>query len=202
MKDKILEIAIKQFSQFGVRSVTMEDIARIARISKKTIYQQFKDKKELVREAFSSELQRDQYQISDFLNSDDAVIDHLVQTSKMLRERLSNLNPILLIEVQKFFPDTWEIFETFRDKVIFPNLVHVLERGKELGYFRQEIDPKVMASLRIQQINSIFIQSEYKKYDFNMVDYNLQILDHFLHGIFTEKGRKSYVKKESVLYQN
>lgn len=202
MRNKILDIAIEQFSHFGVRTVTMEDIARIAGISKKTIYQQYKDKKELVREAFTSVLQDDQCKIQNILNSDEGVIDHLVGTSRMMRERLSKLNPMVLIEVQRYFPDTWEVFETFRDKVIFPDLVNVLERGKELGYFRKEIDPKMMASLRIQQINSIFSPGVYKEYDFNLLDFNVQILDHFLHGIFTEKGRISYLKKESLSNRN
>ena len=48
MREKILEVAIEQFSHYGVRIATMEDIARLTGISKKTIYQEFKDKKELV----------------------------------------------------------------------------------------------------------------------------------------------------------
>lgn len=58
MREKILVISNEQFSQYGIRAITMEDIARLAGISKKTIYQEFKDKKQLVKEAFSLVLQK------------------------------------------------------------------------------------------------------------------------------------------------
>ncbi|HCD88791.1 MAG TPA: TetR/AcrR family transcriptional regulator, partial [Algoriphagus sp.] len=58
-REKILDVAIEQFSRYGVRNTTMDDIARMMGISKKTLYQEFKDKKELVNATFSAMLERD-----------------------------------------------------------------------------------------------------------------------------------------------
>jgi len=195
MREKILEISLEQFSNYGIRAVTMEDIARQAGISKKTIYLEFKDKRELVREAFTKLIKGDKTKLKEILDSDDGVIDHLVRTSVMIRYRLSKLNPMVIMEVQRYFPDTWEVFESFRDNVILPDLINVLERGKELGYFRPEIDAKILAYLRIEQINSAFNPANFGKHDFNLLELQVQILDHFLHGIFTEKGRSAYLEK-------
>src|SRR5690606_33195709 len=108
MSEKILGISSYQFSHCGIRAITMEDIARSAGISKKTIYQEFKDKKELVKAAFSMALVEDQQSIKKFMAEEDGVIEHLLHTSKMVCERLATLNPMVLMEIQKYFPDVWE----------------------------------------------------------------------------------------------
>ena len=63
-RQRILEIATEQFARFGVRTFTMEDLARQAGISKKTIYQEFEDKKDLVKAVFAAILEEDQQKLS------------------------------------------------------------------------------------------------------------------------------------------
>lgn len=196
MREKILEVAIEQFSHYGVRIVTMEDIARLTGISKKTIYQEFKDKKELVKIAFSTILEQDTIKLRSILDSGDGVIEHLVYTSKMVRERMGKMNPLVIMEIQRYFPDTWEVFEKYRTEVIEKDLVNVLERGKELGYFRSEINSPLLARMRVNQISAGFDLENFRDPKFNLMELQVSVLDHFLHGIFTEKGRQSYLQKQ------
>lgn len=192
MKSKILEIAIEQFSRYGVRTVTMEDIARLAGVSKKTIYQEFKDKKELVKETFARVLAEDREKMCYLMEAEDGVIEHLVKASKMLRERLANMNPMVILEIQRYFPEAWVQFETFKEEFVMDDLVNVLERGKSLGYFRPEIDSTILARLRVNQISSSFDPSNFDLKGYDMLELQLEMMDHFLHGIFTEKGRIAY----------
>lgn len=195
MRKKILEVAVEQFSRYGVRTITMEDIARLAGISKKTIYQEFKDKRELVKESFAMLLKEDQEKLSVILSDGDGVIEHLIYTSKMIRERMANMNPMAILEVQRYFPDSWEMFECFKDKVIVTDIVKVLERGKELGYFREEINSDILARMRMQQISIALDPSNYKTDDYSILDLQMEMMNHFLFGIFTEKGRTAYLEK-------
>lgn len=197
MREKILEVAIEQFSHYGVRIVTMEDIARLTGISKKTVYQEFKDKKELVRVAFSTVLEQDTIKLRSILDSGDGVIEHLVYTSKMVRERMGRINPLVVMEIQRYFPDTWEVFEKYRTEVIETDLVNVLERGKALGYFRPEINSPLLAKMRVEQISAGFNLANFRDSKFSLMDLQVSVLDHFLHGIFTEKGRQSYLEKQN-----
>jgi len=198
MREKILGIASEQFSQYGVRAITMEDIARLAGISKKTIYQEFIDKKQLVKEAFSLALKEDQAKLDEIMEGEDGVIEHLVYTSKMVRERLSTLNPMVLHEIQKYFPEVWEMFNRFKEEIIVTDLVNVIEKGKALGYFRPELNSKILANMRIDQINASMNPSNNNGRDFSLLTLHLEMLDHFLHGIFTEKGRHAYLEKKNV----
>ena len=197
MKSKILEVAIEQFSRYGVRTVTMEDIARLAGISKKTIYQEFKDKKDLVKETFAAVLSEDREKMCYLLENEDGVIEHLVKSSKMLRERLANKNPMVILEIQRYFPEAWVQFENFKEEFVMDDLVNVLERGKSLGYFRSEIDSTILARIRVNQISSSFDQANFDLKGYNILELQLEMMDHFLHGIFTEKGRIAYNQQKA-----
>lgn len=197
MKSKILEIAIEQFSRYGVRTVTMEDIARLAGISKKTIYQEFKDKRDLVKETFGSVLEADRMNMCYAANPEGGVIEHLVKTSRMLRERLANMNPMVMLEIQRHFPEAWEQFETFKLEFVMKDLVTIMEKGKEQGYFRPEIDSQILARLRVNQVSSSFDPAYFDMKEYSILDIQLEMLDHFLHGIFTEKGRLAYNQQKA-----
>ncbi|MHA7128838.1 TetR/AcrR family transcriptional regulator [Algoriphagus namhaensis] len=192
MREKIMDKSIEQFAQFGVRAVTMDDIARSLGISKKTIYQDFKDKKDLVNSAFKKMLSMDHDQLESMLEGEDGVIENLLYTSQMMRERLTNMNPMVIVEIQKYYPETWEIFQDFKENVIRKDIIKVLEKGKKLGYFRAEIDSDILSRLRVNQINSVFESREFRDGSINILDVQLEMMDHFLHGIFTEKGREAY----------
>jgi TetR/AcrR family transcriptional regulator, cholesterol catabolism regulator len=198
-RQRILDVATEQFARFGVRTITMEDLARQVGISKKTIYQEFEDKKDLVKEVFARILEEDRRRLAFIAEQGDGVIEHLVQTSKMMRERLTSINPLVILEVQKYFPEAWKIFESFKEETIQTDLVKVLEKGKELGYFRKEIDSKVLAKVRISQITSAFDPRSFADVEYNLVEEQMIILDHFLHGIFTEKGREAYLFQQKIL---
>ncbi|GAA0880655.1 TetR/AcrR family transcriptional regulator [Algoriphagus jejuensis] len=176
----------------------MEDIARQGGISKKTIYQEFADKKDLVKETIELILEADRKKLNEILESEDGVIEHLVNMSKTVRERLQNMNPVVVFEVQKYFPEAWKIFEDFKVEVIMEDLVSVIEKGKKLGYFRPEIDSQILAKARINQISSMFEPENSSKSSLNLADEQTVLLDHFLHGIFTEEGRSAYTTLKAI----
>lgn len=188
---------MEQFTKYGVRNTTMDDIARLMGISKKTLYQEFKDKKDLVRVTFGLILERDQREMSFIKDSETDVVDHLVKISKMIRRRLSEINPMAIFEVQKYFPEVWDLFEAHREKVIMTDFVNIIERGKQLGYFRDEIDSQIMARLRVNQISEALNPKNYSNRSVNLAEEQLQTMDHFLHGIFTEKGREAYKSQQA-----
>lgn len=196
MREKILDHATEQFTRFGVRSITMDDIARNLGISKKTIYQDFKDKRELVNSAFRKMLAKDHEDLARILEGEDGVIENLLHTSKVMRERMTDMNPMVIIEIQKYYPETWAIFQDYKENAIRKDIVKVLEKGKRLGYFRPEIDSDILSRIRVNQINSVFESQEFRDGSINIADVQLEMMDHFLHGIFTEKGREAYHSKK------
>ena len=76
------------------------------------------------------------------------------------------------------------------------DIVNVIEKGKRLGYFRPEINAKILAIMRVNQITTAMNPANFDKDVDNIVTLHMAMMDHFLHGIFTEKGRQAYFEKQ------
>lgn len=183
--------------QFGIRAVTMDDIARLAGVSKKTIYQEFSDKNQLVLETFKTALDRDECKMKELPDLNDGVIEHLLGLSSYVRKRFSEMNPYVLNELQRYYPQCWQIFEDFKQKYVYQEIITVLEKGKEGGFFRPEINPEMIAAMRVEQMTSLFDPIKFPPSKFNIADLHVEVFEHFLHGIFSEKGKEIYLKKKN-----
>ncbi|SNS16175.1 transcriptional regulator, TetR family [Belliella buryatensis] len=196
-KEKIIVTAIEQFMQYGIRAVTMDDIARLAGISKKTIYQEFADKNQLVLETFQTALEQDECKMKSLPSLKDGVIEHLLGLSAYVRKRFAEMNPFVMNELQRYYPQCWQIFEEFKQKHVHQEIIDVIKKGIEEGYFRSEINPEIIASMRVEQMTSLFDPIKFPPSKFNLGELHVEVFEHFLHGIFTEKGKEAYQKKKT-----
>lgn len=194
LKNKIIEVATALFRQMGIRAVTMDDIAREAGISKKTIYQAFEDKSHLVYEAFSTFLKKDENMLIKIFEEERDVIQYFIEVSKLMKEQYSGMNPLILNEIKRYYPKSWKLFEEFKKGHVLKCIMDLLQRGKDAGYFRKEIDIEILAILRLEQIAFDF-KSLPSASGFSMSELQLQIFDHFIHGILTDSGREAYLEK-------
>ena len=195
-REKIIETAKEQFMRFGVRSVTMDDIARQAGVSKKTIYHEFADKNQLVYDTFSAALEEDILSLEDLPKMKDGIIEHLVGLTQFIRKRFADMNPLVMNEIQRYFPQCWRLFEDFKHEHILKEITELLNKGKEEGFFRPEIHTEIIALMRLEQMMIIFDPIKFPPSKYNQVELQLQIFEHFLYGIFTDKGRKAYLNQK------
>src|SRR6476620_6589252 len=106
-KEKILKGAEGLFTKYGVRSISMDDIARHLSVSKKTLYQHFADKEELVMLVSKSHLERNVKEFEAiFENSENSVVE-LAQISSCMKRNLEGLNQTMMFDLQKFHPKAW-----------------------------------------------------------------------------------------------
>ncbi|WP_073095136.1 TetR/AcrR family transcriptional regulator [Cyclobacterium lianum] len=196
-KEKIIQVALEQFMVYGIRAVTMDQIARQVGMSKKTLYEEFSSKEDLVNAAFEIALREDECAFDQMMEEDEGVIDHLLRMTRYLRERFSSMNPLVMHEIQRFYPQCWKKLEDFKRDHAWKGIVEVLEKGKQSGDFREEINSEILAFMRLEQITSAFT-GNVPGGKYSMLEYHLQIVDHFIHGILTEKGRSNYYKKLAI----
>ena len=174
----------------------MDDIAQHLGISKKTIYQYFDDKNDLVKEVSS-------FIISDKLSAYHEAsqcasnsIEELVLIAKLIRKHFNEMNPALMFDVKKYHPDAWQLFVHHEKEVVYNAIVDNITRGQQEGFFREEVDPRVLAKLRFEQIHMSFDEEIFPKDDFNLQDVHLQLFDFFVHGVLTPHGLEQYKKYE------
>lgn len=187
-KEQIAQVAEDLFLAYGVRSVTMDDISKKLAISKKTIYQHFRDKDEIVCLVTERVMEREGEQINRIKSDARDVIQELILLSKYIREHGQSVNPSVLFDLQRYHRNAWEIYLKFKENVFLFSLMDTLNRGKKEGYIRQEIDVEVLSLLRLEEIQMAYDADLFPREKFNFKEVQRQLFDHFVHGILTKKG--------------
>jgi TetR/AcrR family transcriptional regulator, cholesterol catabolism regulator len=186
--ERIIEGGEELFLKAGIKSVTMDDIARHLGISKKTIYHFFKDKNELVIALVKKKLKEDEDQMSDIINRSANVIEEMINMMKCSEEIFSRINPIVIHDMQKYHPDAWKQFQNFKADVLIRTLEELLTKGIKQGYVRPEIDVKIMARMRVAQVETGFDTALFPMAEFSPWKVQYQLLEHFSYGICTLAG--------------
>lgn len=189
-KERIILGGEELFLTAGIRSVTMDDIAKHLGMSKKTIYQFFKDKNELVIALVKKKLQEDEDQMCMIIGQSGNVIEELINMMKCSEEIFSRINPIVIHDMQKYHPDAWREFQNFKSGVLVHTLEELLNKGIQQGYIRPDIDVKIIARMRVMQVEMGFDTKLYPIAEFSVWKVQYQLLEHFTYGICTLKGYK------------
>lgn len=190
IRDNIIKTAEDLFIRYGFKRITMDDIARELAISKKTIYQYFKDKNEIVCSVTTKYLEDEKNQILELEGESENVIEYLVKLSKQLRRHLNTINPIAMEDLRKYFPHGWAIYLQFKRDIFLKSISKILRQGSKEGYFRADIDPEVLAIMRMEQIQMAFDEQLFPRNRFDFLEVQGQFLKLFMAGILTDKGRE------------
>lgn len=189
MEEKIYYTASRLFCQYGFKSVSMDDLAASAGVSKKTIYQFVADKNELVQATVKQVLK---YHLEAFqqarTNSANAV-EEVLNQAKLPFDSLASVNRNFFYELEKFFPESWSLIETHRRKVIYPNIISNLERGEKEELYRELDNKQLIADIRFHQFKSAFENQVYSG-RLNTAELILELSHFYLHAITNTKGKK------------
>ena len=194
VRKKILKGAESLFMKYGVRSISMDDIARHLSVSKKTLYQHFEDKEDIVTVTSQSHIEMMSQQVEEIRLSSKNAIDELSKLSMCLKQNVEEINPSMLFDLKKYHPKAWAVWLDHKNKFVRDSVIRNLKQGIEEGYFRPEINMQVIATVRLELVQIPFDEEIFPPSQFNVTEVQLQIFDHFVYGLLTEKGRKLYQK--------
>ena len=198
-KERILTATHELFMKYGIRSISMDDIAKHLAISKKTIYQAYKDKDELVHELMKEKLKEDEKDFKELEKESANVIEEFFNIMKHMGKVISQVNPSVFYDLQKHHPKTWNLFKEFKENCILKMVEEALMRGTKEGLIRQDINVKILSRLRMEQIEMGFNASVFPPDKFRILDVQLSMIDHFLHGVCTLKGHKLINKYKQII---
>ncbi len=196
--DRILKESEQLFFRYGVKSITMDEIAMHLGISKKTIYQFFKDKKELVLKVVESRLFQQEKEMTDITDKAADPIHEVILISEWLKEFFQNLNPYLMMEIQKYYPKAYGAFLEHKQKCMLNNIYDNIKKGVEVGLYRASIDLDTIARLRMFCVEASFNPENFPLAKKNINEVQLQLIEHFLYGICTLKGHKLINKYRQI----
>lgn len=174
----------------GTRSITMDDIAKELGMSKKTIYQYFEDKNEIIHSIMQIKLKEDAHNIGEIAKKSDNVVEEFFAIMKYVGKVIGQVNPNLFYDLQKYHPHTWQLFQEFKETCIMKMVEDTLLRGIKQGLIRPEINISILTRMRMEQVNMGFNPSVFPPDKFNILEAQLSMIEHFLYGVCTLKGYK------------
>jgi AcrR family transcriptional regulator len=190
MQDRILNKARELMFQTGVKHVTMDDLATQLGISKKTIYQYFKDKDDLVSSVVEFELANHALICNQSMQKADNAVHEIFLLMNVIQEMFNRMNPLALFEIEKYYPLAFEKIKNHKDDFIFSMISANLEKGIEEGLYRKDVDVTILSKYRLETSLIPFNIHVFHPSKFDMLKVNLQIIEHFVYGVATLEGHK------------
>lgn len=187
-RERILQKAHDLFNKYGIRSVTMDEIATQIGMSKKTIYQSFANKDELVDAVIQDHISRNQVRCFKDSAAAENAIHHIFLTMDMVQEMLGDVNPTIFNDLQKFHPETFAKLNSFKDLFLYNEVSTNIKRGVKEGFYREDMNIDVITRIRLQTMFLPFNQEIFPHNKFNFIDVEIQTLELFLYGLATAKG--------------
>jgi len=188
--ERILLKAGELFRRFGIRAVTLDEIAKNLGISKKTIYQFFKDKDALVDAVMMTEFECNYQDCMNCSAKAKNAVDEIFMLMQNMDEDFRNLKPIIIFDMKKFHFKTFEKFQTHMHQNLMQMVAANLKRGITEGYYRDNLDIEIVSRFRMSSTWLLFDPEVFPSQKFELSKVFKEVLELFLHGLVNPKGYK------------
>lgn len=172
----------------------MDEIAAQLGASKKTIYQYFSDKDELVEAVVRSTINYAQETCEVNKAGAKDAIHEIVQAMEFVQQIFSDMNPAMMYDLERFHPQSYKIFLDHKNKYLYDIIRSNLKRGIEEELYRSEINIDIIAKFRLEGMMIVFNQDVYPASKYNLGELHRIFIEHFLFGVASLKGYKLILK--------
>jgi len=198
--ERILARAHDLFMQYGLRSVSMDDIASSLGMSKKTIYQYYADKDQLVDAVIGTLLAHNQTCCSAHRATAENAVHEVFKGMEFTNQVFRKMNSSVLFDMQKYHPVSFEKFLRHKNEFLYRFVLENLKRGVKEELYRPEIHPELLARYRVESMLIPFQPHFTQMVHLNLAEIQREIFLLFLYGVVNQKGHKLILKyqQESI----
>ncbi len=192
-EQEIIKKARDLFMKYGLRSITMDDLAHEIGISKKTLYLHFKDKADLILKIIKLEIERIVENMETFFNENENVIDRMIKINKYLIEMRKKTPATVKRDLEKYYPDISKELMKLTEEKMFIAIKENHLQGQKDGLIRSDLNIDIISALQVCRSSIVDnIINMLKVYEYEKV--LTEIFDYHIRAIATEKGLKYYLE--------
>ncbi len=199
----LLEKVSALYNKYGIRSVTMDDLATQLGISKKTLYEHFEDKNDLVKQTLTHQMRKTDCEFKEMALHKQNAIETLLSISDIIARNMSEMNPSLTFDLMKYYPDCWELLLEFKRERVFNSVKANLVSGIKEGLYRKDFDPDVIAHLYVSRMRGGMDTESFPNIQQNFSAFFKELITYHIRGIASTKGLEVFEKisKNHKLFQ-
>jgi AcrR family transcriptional regulator len=190
MEQLIIQKARDLFFLYGLKSVSMDDLAKQAGISKKTIYQFVSDKNELIEKVVEELVQCHKQALKKSVKESENAVMELFMQDTLPFSTIASVNIHFFHQLEKFFPAVWNRLLEHKQKIIRQAIIKNLQRGIDEGLYREDLNLQFVADIRLQQISTALNPVDFaqRRVDAGKLMSDFTIF--YLHGIVNSNGKR------------
>lgn len=200
-KQEFLVQIIPLFLKYGFKSMGVDDISKELGISKKTLYQAFKDKNEIVYEAVSALMSQEENISCQIAETSENAIDEVIQMAKVITQKFEVLHPSVHFEIAKYYPEAYKVFQRHKTEFVFSCIKNNISRGMEEGLYRTNLDSNIISGLFVHKMDLFLDRSGFGGKDYSFKEVYLEMIRYHIRGLASEKGRnylRERIKDETL----
>ena len=176
------------FMRFGIKSVNMDDVARQLSVSKKTLYQYFKDKEDLLGKVVKRHCLDERASIDSIVSKKLSAIEEMFEIMHWVLSILSKIHPSVKFDLDKYHPQLGNAMKLERAEVVHGCILNNLKKGKKEGTYRKDLDAEIITRIYLARIDA-FLDPEIFPFDqYKPVDVYKELFRYHIHGIASAKG--------------
>lgn len=189
-KREIIVQATAIYMKYGIKSVTMDEMARQLGISKKTLYTFVADKNELVENCVLLAHEGEICQIGVINENNKNAIDELLEISRFVAGELKKIHPSIFFDLAKYHPGALKIMTTHKQEFVRGCVVNNLQKGMEQGLYRSNLNVEVLSTIYQATMDHIILGDIFPESSLNMEIIYKEFFRYHINGIASAKGLK------------
>ncbi len=186
--DKLLKQTGNLYKNYGIRSVTMDDVAHELGISKKTLYQHVGDKTELVRKVVFEIMKTEGENFKRLVHPEANAIEELFHVNKHLKKMMKNVNASFEYDLKKYYPDLFKQIRTRKIENMFNSVKKNLEKGVKEGLYRKDLNIEYITRYYVSRIESSIDIEFLKSKEIVVSDFFYEIFIYHIRGVANSNG--------------
>jgi TetR/AcrR family transcriptional regulator, cholesterol catabolism regulator len=176
------------YMKYGIKSITMDEVAAELGMSKKTLYQHVADKEDLVDKFVDYEIELRQKQICECFKIGYNAIEELFEISLFMNKLMREQNPATEHDLKKYYPEQYQKIVKVRREGMYSYILLNLKKGKNEGLYRNDMDDEVIAKLYLSRSESMPVSTLYTVEEFTSIKIFVELLTYHIRGIATQSG--------------
>ena len=189
-RNEIIEQVKNLYLEFGIKSVTMDDVSHKLGISKKTLYECFTDKKQLVWSVLENMSTSPNSPYSGGMPKNLNALEELLFYYNLQVKMIQDHKPGFIYDLKKYYPRFFEHFNKIKRTRFIDHVRNNLVKGKNEGLFRSDLDEEIITRLTLMRMECIMTTDIFDNSSFSKAKLFNEIFRFHLYGIVSETGRK------------
>ncbi len=188
IRERIIQEATTLFIRNGIRSITMDDISRHLGISKRTIYENFRDKDELLLHCIENKKQMQRQCKQTAVASSSNVLEAIYQIMFEVSAQMEQVHPSFINDLRKYHPDLWKNCIVKHKDEHIKDFRQLIISGIDDGIFRSDINVEIVTRMLNIQLREMTNDEIFPIDQFPRREVIVNIIVNFTRGISTPKG--------------